>query len=207
MTPILKSFGKPIILHQSIESAWTWRKKLRIALISLCLFAVGCTTGTSQPGGGIPVGIVDPQRVLQETEKGQRLAETLNAFMKDRQAVVELEQKELRKLENELVAQSTVLSQPARDRKEEQFRQKMAAYQEKIAVLNREVQEKQRELQNEFRKHVQEVVERIAENRNLALVLEHGAGSGTLYYQPVLDISNEVIESLGKGPVLPTGGR
>ena len=155
----------------------------------------------------MPVGIVDPQRVLQETEKGQRLAETLNAFMKDRQAVVELEQKELRKLENELVAQSTVLSQPARDRKEEQFRQKMAAYQEKIAVLNREVQEKQRELQNEFRKHVQEVVERIAENRNLALVLEHGAGSGTLYYQPVLDISNEVIESLGKGTGPSTGVR
>mgnify|MGYP002624488363 FL=1 len=176
-------------------------------MIFLGLGTVGCAVGTSQSGGGMPVGIVDPQRVLQETEKGQRLAETLNAFMKDRQAVVELEQKELRKLENELVAQSTVLTQPARDRKEEQFRQKMAAYQEKIAVLNREVQEKQRELQNEFRKHVQDVVERIAERRNLSLVLEHGAGSGTLYYQPVLDISDEVIQSLGKGTVSTTGAR
>ncbi|MDR4494343.1 MAG: OmpH family outer membrane protein [Nitrospirales bacterium] len=178
-----------------------------MAVVLLCVWSVGCTMGTSQPGGGMPIGIVDPQRVLQETEKGQRLADTLNAFMKDRQAVVELEQKELRKLENELVAQSTVLTQSARDRKEEQFRQKMAAYQEKITELNREVQEKQRELQNEFRRHVQEVVERIAESRNLALVLERGAGSGTLYYQPVLDISNEVIESLGKGNTPPTGVR
>lgn len=192
-------------LLNDMERAWIAR--LPMAVLFLGVWSVGCTMGTSQPGGGMPVGIVDPQRVLQETVQGQRLADTLNAFMKDRQAVVELEQKELRKLENELVAQSTVLTQQARDRKEEQFRQKMAAYQEKIAVLNREVQDKQRELQNEFRKHVQEVVERIAENRNLALVLEHGAGSGTLYYQPVLDISNEVIESLGKGSVSPTGVR
>lgn len=154
----------------------------------------------------MPVGIVDPLRVLQETVPGQRLSDTLNAFMKDRQAVVELEQKELRKLENELVAQSTVLTQPARDRKEEQFRQKMAAYQQKIADLNREVQEKQRELQNEFRRQVQKVVERIAETRNLALVLEHGAGSGMLFYQPALDISDEVIQSLGKGSESPKTG-
>nr|HQU28438.1 OmpH family outer membrane protein [Nitrospirales bacterium] len=148
-------------------------------------------------------GMVDPQRVLQETIQGQRLSETLNAFMKDRQAVVELEQKELRKLENELIAQSSVLTQSARDRKEEQFRQKMAAYQQKITDLNREVQEKQRELQNEFRRQVQKVVERIAESRNLSLVLEQGAGSGTLFYQPSLDISNDVIESLGKVTDLP----
>ncbi|MEJ2231141.1 MAG: OmpH family outer membrane protein [Nitrospirales bacterium] len=54
----------------------------------------------------LPIGVVDPQRILQETIKGQRLSDTLNAFMKDRQALVELEQKELRKLEEELMAQS-----------------------------------------------------------------------------------------------------
>lgn len=207
MIPVFQIAMKTITWKLLNDSWRAWIAKLPMAVLFLSVWSVGCTMGASQPGGGMPVGIVDPQRVLQETTQGQRLAETLNAFMKDRQAVVELEQKELRKLENELVAQSTVLTQQARDRKEEQFRQKMAAYQEKIAVLNREVQDKQRELQNEFRKHVQEVVERIAENRNLALVLEHGAGSGTLYYQPVLDISSEVIESLGKGSVSPTGVR
>lgn len=172
-------------------------------LLVFGLWLTGCATNTLPTGASMPVGIVDPQRVLQETIQGQRLSDTLNAFMKDRQAVVELEQKELRKLENELMAQSTVLTQSARERKEEQFRQKMAAYQQKIADLNREVQEKQRELQNEFRRQVQKVVERIAAARNLALVLEHGAGSGTLYYQPTLDITDEVIESLGKGSGSP----
>lgn len=154
----------------------------------------GCTSPGLQNSSDLPVGIVDPQRILQETVKGQRLTDTLNAFMKDRQALVELEQKELRKLEGELMAQSTVLSQEARQRKEEQFRQKMAGYQQKVADLNREVQEKQNELQNEFRREVQKAASEIASSRGLSLVLEKGPHTGTLFYRPGLDISTEVIQ-------------
>lgn len=168
-----------------------------IPLGCLCMsLAWGCASVGSQNPTNLPIGVVDPQRILQETVKGKRLSDTLNAFMKDRQALVELEQKELRKLESELMAQSTVLSQEARDRKEEQFRQKMAGYQQKVADLNREVQEKQRELQNEFRRQVQKVVSEIAGRRGLELVLEQGASSGTLFYQPGLDISTDVIQSM-----------
>jgi outer membrane protein len=152
----------------------------------------------SQERSDLAIGVVDPQRILQETVKGQRLSDTLNAFMKDRQALVELEQKELRKLEEELMAQSTVLSQPARERKEEQFRQKMAGYQQKVADLNREVQEKQRELQNEFRRQVQKVVAEVAGRRGLSLVIEQGANSGTLFYRPDLDISADIIQAMNQ---------
>ncbi|KPK18095.1 MAG: hypothetical protein AMK69_25185 [Nitrospira bacterium SG8_3] len=170
-----------------------------VALGSMVLSLVwGCPSVGSQNLSDLPIGVVDPQRILQETVKGQRLSDTLNAFMKDRQALVELEQKELRKLEGELMAQSTVLSQEARQRKEEQFRQKMAEYQQKVADLNREVQEKQRELQNEFRRHVQKVVSDIAGRRGLGLVLEEGANSGTLFYRPGLDISTDIIQAMNQ---------
>jgi outer membrane protein len=169
-------------------------------LLSGVVFSVnwGCASvGVSNPTE-FPVGVVDPQRILLETDKGQQLSDILGAFMKDRQALVELEQKELRKLENELMAQSTILSQQARERKEEQFRQKMAGYQQKVADLNREVQEKQRELQNEFRGEVQKVVSKIASRRGLGLVVEQGVNSGTLYYRPDLDISTDIIQALNQ---------
>lgn len=170
-----------------------------ITLGSLVLsLAWGCAPlGPNNPSD-LPVGVVDPQRILAETVKGKRLSDALNAFMKDRQTLVELEQKELRKLESELMAQSTVLSQEARDRKEEQFREKMAGYQQKVADLNREVQEKQRELQNEFRLQVQKVVTEVAGQRGLGLVLEYGVNSGTLFYQAGLDISTDVIQALDR---------
>ena len=182
-----------------MSKVWTRGVREWIALGMICLcFEWGCASvGQSNPSD-LPIGVVDPQRILQETVKGQQLSDTLNAFMNDRQTLVELEQKELRKLESELMAQSTVLSQEARDRKEEQFRQKMAEYQQKVADLNREVQEKQRELQNEFRRQVQKVVSKIAERRGLGLVLEHGNNSGTLFYQTNLDISADIIQALNK---------
>ena len=118
--------------------------------------------------------------------------------MKDRQLLVELEQKELRELEESLRAQMSVLSPSARQVKEEQFRQKMGAYQQKVEELNREVQVKQRELQDEFRRQVKEVVSQIAENRNLGLVLEQGQNSGTLFFQKSWDLSAEVIQALNQ---------
>ncbi|MDR4461995.1 MAG: OmpH family outer membrane protein [Nitrospirales bacterium] len=170
-----------------------------ITLGSLALsLAWGCAAMGPNNPSDLPVGVVDPQRILAETVKGKRLSDALNAFMKDRQTLVELEQKELRKLESELMAQSTILSQEARDRKEEQFREKMAGYQQKVADLNREVQEKQRELQNEFRLQVQKVVSEVAGQRGLGLVLEYGVNSGTLYYQADLDISTDVIQALDR---------
>lgn len=185
----------------------TWCMGNLIKGIVLCGILLGGTWGCTSTGlpksTDLPIGVVDPQRILQETVKGEQLSDTLGAFMKDRQALVELEQKELQKLENELMAQSTVLSQQARERKEEQFRQKMAGYQQKVAELNREVQEKQRELQNEFRRHVQKVVSEIAARRGLDLVVEQGPNSGTLYYQADLDISTDIIQALNQESSAP----
>ncbi len=170
------------------------------SLLVLCisLLGWGCASMNDGVSKDLVVGVVDPQRILQETAKGQQLSDALNAFMKDRQMLVELEQKELRDLEDALRAQQTVLSASARGQKEEQFRQKMAAYQQKVAELNREVQEKQRQLQETFRREVSEIVSQIASDRNLGLVLEHGPNSGTLFYQESWDISNVVIEALNQ---------
>jgi outer membrane protein len=169
-----------------------------IILLFLSMLGWSCASVNEGVPSGLVIGVVDPQRILQETVKGQQLSDNLNAFMKDRQALVELEQKELRNLEDALRAQMTVLSQSARELKEEQFRQKMAAYQQKVADLNREVQEKQRELQNQFRSEVGEVVAQLASDRNLGLVLEQGPNSGTLFHEESWDISTEVIEALNQ---------
>ena len=184
-------------LHEQERFYWN-RRGAAIVLLIFSMFCWGCASVNSEVHSGLVVGVVDPQRILQETIKGQRLSENLQAFMKNRQLLVELEQKELRDLEEELRAQRTVLSQLAREEKEEQFRQKMGAYQQKIGDLNREVQDKQRELQKEFRREVGDVVSQIAKNKNLGLVIEHGPNSGTLFHQESWDISTEVIQAMNE---------
>ena len=178
------------------------RSKLRwwiVVSIAPCLLGTGCVSSSAPVENAAFIGVVNPQRVLNDTNTGKRVTEALNSFMKDRQALVDLEQRELRKLENELLTQGSVLSQKARQQREEQFRRRMAEYQQKIADLNREVQEKQKELLAEFRSKVETVVEKIAQERELIIVLEYGTGTSTLYHQPKLDITDQVIQELNRG--------
>lgn len=172
-----------------------------VGVLSLSLVVIwgsGCssTSDTLEVGGQI--GVMDFQRVLDQTEAGKTVTESLNAFMKERQALVELEQRELRQLENEILAQGSVLSETARKQREETFRRRMVKYQQKVADLNKEVQEKQKDLLQGFRQSVEEVIAEIARTGGLLIVVEYGKGTTTLYHQPKLDITDQVILELDR---------
>ena len=158
----------------------------------------GCSSTSAPIEDGGLIGVLDFQKVLDQTDAGKTLTESMNDFMKERQALVELEQRELRRLENEILAQGSVLSETARKQREETFRRRMMEYQQKVADLNQEVQEKQKELLAGFRQSVEEVVAEIARTGNLLIVVEYGKGTSTLYHQPKLDITDKVILELDK---------
>ncbi len=160
------------------------------------------TVGTSRQavlaGSSIqaPIAVVDTQWLLSESKMGRRVTENLNDFMKDRQALMALEQDELRNLENELVRLGGVLSLSARQEKEKQLRQSMADYQQKVEDMNRELQTKRGDLLDEFRGHVDGVVQQIARLQGVVLVVEKGQHTSTHYYEPALDLSAAVLETL-----------
>ncbi len=173
------------------------RRSLAGIVMGLALLLSGC-------GGAAPakptflVGVVDAERVLADSVPGQKARESLNTFMKNRQALIELEEKELRRLEEELGRQASVLSANAKKEREEQFRRRVVEYQQKANELNREVQEKQKEVFEGFRDQVERVSARVAHQLGLLMVLEKGKGSPTIYSDASLDITPKVIEELNK---------
>ena len=169
-----------------------------VILSMLGVLGGGCSSTSAPIEERGLVGVLNFQRVLDQTNAGKKVTEALNSFMKERQALVELEQRELRRLETEILAQGSVLSETARKQREETFRRRMVQYQQKVADLNQEVQEKQKELLEAFRQKVEEVVAELARARNLVIVVESGRGTTTLYYQPKLDITEEVIRELDR---------
>ncbi|TLY30653.1 MAG: OmpH family outer membrane protein, partial [Nitrospirae bacterium] len=148
-------------------------KTARVLLALTCvagLVAGGCATApATQPV--VKIGVVDPQKVLNETEAGKKAKESLSTFMKNRQALIELEEKELRRMEEDLIKQASVLSANAKKEREEQFRRRMAEYQQKANELNREVQEKQKEVLEGFRDKVEKVVAKVAQRLGLVVVI------------------------------------
>ena len=147
---------------------------------------------------GVRIGVIDPQRVLEETEAGKRAKESLTNFMKNRQSLIELEEKELKRMEEDLVKQASILSAGARREREEQFRRRAIEFQQKANELNREIQEKQKEVLESFREKVERVVAKVAQQMGLMVVMEKGRGGPTVYNDSSLDISPQVIEEFNR---------
>ena len=152
----------------------------------------------SSVASDLHIGVMDMQWLLKQSKLGKQVTDALNTFMADRQALIQLEQKELRNLESQLLRQGSVLSPSARQQREEEFRKRMSEYQQKVANVNKEVQAKQAELFSEFREDVDVLVKEVAKRKGLFLVVEKGENTTTDYFEPSLDISQEVLEELNR---------
>ncbi len=171
----------------------------RAALLTVVFFAVSGCAGT---GAGAKVegkvGVLDPARILSDTNAGKKAKDNLTAFSKNRQTLIELDEKELRRLEEDFVKQASVLSPTAKRDREEAFRRRMQEYQQKVTELNREVQEKQKDVMDGFREKIEAVAGKVAKRLGLQLVVDSSKGGVTLYREDTLDISNQVIEEFNR---------
>jgi outer membrane protein len=149
------------------------------------------------------VGVVDLQRVLLDTESGKRARDVLSNFMKNRQAVIELEEKELKRMEDDLVKQASVLSAGGRKDREDLLRRRVAEFQQRANEMNREVQDKQKEVLEGFREKAERIVAKVAQQLGLLVVMEKGKGGPTVYSDAALDISSKVIDEFNKEKSTP----
>ncbi|HSF70380.1 MAG TPA: OmpH family outer membrane protein [Nitrospira sp.] len=167
-----------------------------MALATWIAMSAGCAgTGPKIEG---TIGLVDPARVLNDSNAGKKAKESLTAFSKNRQALIEIEEKELRRMEEDFIKQASVLSPAAKNEREQIFRRRMAEYQQKAGELNREVQEKQKDVLEAFRDKVEAVVAKVAKRNGLQVVIDKGKGGPAIYGAQELDITTQVIEEFNK---------
>jgi outer membrane protein len=165
-------------------------------LLMALLIVSGCASGGHKFEGN--VGVVDSARVLSETSSGKRAKDSLSAFSKNRQAVIEMDEKELRRMEEDFGRQANVLSAIAKKEREDQFRRRVAEYQQKAAEMNREVQEKQKDVLEGFREKMELVVGKVSKRLGLQIVMEKGKGGPTLYSEAGIDITGQIIDEVNR---------
>ena len=141
---------------------------------------------------------VDPARVLNETNHGKKAKDSLSVFSKNRQALIEMDEKELRRMEEDFGRQASVLSATAKKEREDQFRRRVAEYQQKAGEMNREVQEKQKDVLEGFREKVGLIVGKVSKRLGLQVVIDKGKGGPTLYSDEGLDITGQVIDEFNR---------
>jgi outer membrane protein len=169
----------------------------RLSVMGLAL-ALVMTAGCSSPKIEGKLGLVDPARLLNDSNAGKKAKDSLSAFAKNRQTLIEMEEKELRRMEEDFIKQASVLSPAAKSEREQAFRRRMAEYQQKAGELNREVQEKQKDVLDAFRDKVEAVVAKVAKRNGLQVVIDKGKGGATIFGVEELDITNQVIEEFNR---------
>ena len=83
------------------------------------------------------IGFIDAQKVLDESLRGKQVKDQLNEYVQSRQKIVDIEEIDLKNLQEEMTKQGAVLSPSAKQEKEELFQRKFMEYQKKVSELQK----------------------------------------------------------------------
>jgi len=147
----------------------------------------------------LKIGYVDAQKVLDNTKAGKKSKDSMEEFVKSRQKIIDLDESEIKQLQDDLTRQTAVLSPDARREKEESLQRKVMEYQRRAGDMNKEVQMKKKEVLDKFNDDLEAVVKKVAEHGGYSYVIDRNAEGGVLLYaKESFDLTDEVIKEIEK---------
>ena len=153
------------------------------------------------PGyAGEKFAFLDAQKILDGTKSGQRAKTTMQEYRDSRQKIVDLEESELQRLQEQLERQGAVLSIEAKRERQENLQRQMGSYQKMVADMSRELDTKKRDILEEFNRGMLDIVKKIAKKEGYIFVFDRNDEGGTLLYaEESLDITEQVIKAYDAG--------
>ncbi len=173
-----------------------WGPAAALLLLSACAGQPVAAVGAG--GGSGKVGVIEIEKVFTDTKIGKKAQETLDNFVKNRQALIDMEQKDLRRMDEDFAKQQSVLSDAAKRERAEMMQRRISEFQQKTNELNREIQDKQKEVIDGFRETVERAVAKLAPQLGLQVVVQKGRGTQTVYSEAGVDITAKVIEEMDR---------
>ncbi len=145
------------------------------------------------------IGYIDVQRILDESLRGKQVKDQLNDYVQSRQKIVDIEESELKNLQDELTKQGAVLSPSAKQEKEEQLQKRFMDYQKKVTELQKEIQQRRTEKLEEFNTELEKIARNIGEKEGYSMILTNLDVNIIIFARPSLNITEKVINELDKG--------
>ncbi len=146
----------------------------------------------------VRVAVVDLQRALNETEDGRRAKTQLKRLFKSRQKALDDKQNELKKMKEDIEKQKNVLSQPALQKKLEQYQQAFVELQTVYVDYQRELASKEAELTKVIIQRMESILRRLGQAEGYSLILERGE-AGVMWVPTNLDVTDSVIQRYNAG--------
>lgn len=142
------------------------------------------------------IGSIDTQRALTTVEQGKRVGQTLEKQFTARKAELDKEEQSIKKLQENFQEQGSKWSDAEKQRREDEFRTRVQAFQKKLADSQEEIYKKEQELAEPIVANMKVVIAEIARKKKLDVVLSQQLGAAYVKdsLRPV-DITDEAIKA------------
>lgn len=152
---------------------------------------------------GAKIAFINPQRVFQESTDGKAALARVNALIQKKQKEGEDKAKLLQGNQQKLQTSGGVMNEAARAQLEKEIERQQKEGERFQQDAQAEINELQQEVQNDFLKKVQPVLDQVATEKGLHMVL-NAAEAGIAWAPQSLDISSEVIKKLDAATAKPS---
>ena len=150
------------------------KKALLMAVVLLFMFALGAQAAD------LKIGYVDLNKALNESDAGKKAVKTLEEIFKAKQAVIDEKQKEIRKLDEELAKQTSILNPDALKGKREDLEKLKRDFQRMIKDSEEEVEKKRADFMDRIVKELSETIKKTGEEEGYAMIFEKNE-AGLIY--------------------------
>jgi len=164
-----------------------------LAALALALLAAVPPASAQHKFGTPVIAVVDVQLVLQTAEAPKGIRAQLQKVQSTFQQNFQGKNDELKKLDQDLQQQRSVLAADAFQKRQHEFEQKVAEAQRDVEDRRNKIQTAYNNAMQQVETVVIQIVEQIAKESGANIVLTKGQ---TIYAQPDLDITPEVIKRL-----------
>jgi len=167
------------------------KKIVFMAVALLFLFAF------SLQAADLKIGYVDLNKALNESAEGKKAVKTLEEIFRAKQAIIDEKQKEIKKLDEELAKQTSILNPDALKEKRDGLEKLKRDFQRMIKDSEEEVEKKRADFMDRIIKDLGETIRKLGEEEGYTVIFEKNE-AGIIYSPGKLDLTDKIIKKYGE---------
>jgi len=170
---------------------------------AIVLVAVGCSVALPA-WAETKIGVVDPQRLLEESPQGKAASESMRAEFAPRQRTLQAQEQALKAKQEKLQKDAATMTEDQRVRAEKELRDGMRDLERARGEFNDDATARRNEEMSRLQRTLGEEVRTYAKAQNYDLIL---TAETLVYYTPAFDITPAILTALQAHSTAPAAAK
>lgn len=165
----------------------------------LSLIAASILTFSIAAHAEYKMAYVDVQKAIEKTTAGKKAKDDMRKEAEKRNKDLEKKKADIEKMREDLEKKKSVLSEEAFGKKAQELQEEMQKFNQLAAKAQADLQKKEGELLSPIVDKMKKVIEKIAKEKNLNMVIQSNPNAQiVLYADASSDVTDEVIKAFDK---------